>query len=235
MVGPRRARWPRITRCRCNRRNTLDPCEPESGGPTRGRSGCRSAGPERPRSAHDHSTLGRSSSRVGDPDSITAREPSAPAERYPRRTRPHADAERIDHERTTQPDKDPRQEAGQEPVPRHAQPAQDAVRDEGEPGAERAGQPQALDRRRALSPNPGQAGRSAAVRVPRRAAVRQRLDPHGTPDEQVSQGFRGSQPDHDGHGLPVRAGVGLPRAADRAQGDVGAGRVRQDREAQGAR
>jgi hypothetical protein len=55
-------------------------------------------------------------------------------------------------------------------------------------------------------------------RLPRRPALRQRQHPPRAPHEQVPQGLCRAQPLHDGPRLRVRAGLGLPRPAHRAQG-----------------
>ena len=62
------------------------------------------------------------------------------------------------------------------------------------------------------------ARRPAHVRAARRAAVCQRPDSPGHRVQQDPEGLRGEVEDHGGLRLAVRAGLGLPRAADRNQG-----------------
>ena len=61
----------------------------------------------------------------------------------------------------------------------------------------------------------------AAQGPARRSALRQRRDPHGHPAQQGAQGHRRPIADDGRLRQPVRARLGLPRPADRAQGRQG--------------
>ncbi len=68
--------------------------------------------------------------------------------------------------------------------------------------------------------------RPSHVHSPRRTTLRQRQHPHGSRPEQDPQGHRRPLP-HDARlRRPLRARVGLPRAADRAQGRPRAGQAK---------
>ena len=61
-------------------------------------------------------------------------------------------------------------------------------------------------------------GRAPEVRAARRAALRQRHDSHRSRPQQDPQGLRRQVPHDGGLRRAVRAGLGLPRPADRAEG-----------------
>ena len=100
-------------------------------------------------------------------------------------------------------------------LPRHAQPARHAVPDARRPAQARAGLGQGVGRQGPLQAAARRAPRRAEVRAARRPAVRQRRHPHRPRGQQDPEG-------HDRQGAParrlrraLRAGLGLPRPADR--------------------
>ncbi len=92
---------------------------------------------------------------------------------------------------------------------------EDEVPDEGELAPAGAGLAEALGRDGSVRPDSQGAPGKASVPPARRAAVRQRRHPHGTPHQQGAQGHRGAPQDDGGLRQPVRPRVGLPRAPDR--------------------
>ena len=82
-------------------------------------------------------------------------------------------------------------------------------------GTEDAG---TLERDRAVREDSPGPCRCAVVRVARRAALCQRQHPPGTRLQQAAEGLHRQVEDDAGLRLAVRAGLGLPRVADRDQG-----------------
>ncbi len=100
--------------------------------------------------------------------------------------------------------------------------AQDRFSHEGQPGSERAQDPGLLVRYRRLRPDDRRQQRQGAFRPARRPPLRQRPHPPGHGPEQGAQGHGGQVQEPLGLQGRVRAGLGLPRAAHRAQGGAGA-------------
>ena len=95
--------------------------------------------------------------------------------------------------------------------------------DEGEPfaaGAEAAG---AMGGDGAVRSDSGVAGRASDIHSARRSAVCERQHSPGHRVQQGTEGFHRQVQDDGGFRLALRAGLGLPRAADRDQGRQSAG------------
>ncbi len=105
----------------------------------------------------------------------------------------------------------------------HAQPAADRVPDEGEPADGGAQGHRALGRDRPVRPHPRPAPRRPEVHPPRRPALCERPHPSRHGAQQGPQGRHRPLADDGRVRRPVRAGLGLPRPADRAEGGPRAG------------
>src|SRR5215472_18270909 len=106
------------------------------------------------------------------------------------------------HGRTTRTQEDP-------------QLAQDRLPDEGQPARERAEAARGLERRKHLRGYFGSAHRQAALRAARRAAVSHRRNPSRHRPEQNPERLDRKNKEHGGLLRAVRAGMGLPRPANR--------------------
>ena len=104
---------------------------------------------------------------------------------------------------------------------RHAQFAAHGLSDEGEPYRARAGAAQGLGGSATVRANPKITTGSTIVRSARRSAICQRRRSHGHCAQQNLKGFRSEIANHARQTGAVRAGLGLPRVADRIQGRKG--------------
>ena len=100
----------------------------------------------------------------------------------------------------------------------HAQPAPHGVPDEGEPADDRAGSARPLGGDGSVREDSREPRGRAEVRPPRRPALRQRPDPPRHGAEQDPQGLRREVAVDGGLRRALRAGLRLPRPADRAEG-----------------
>ena len=107
----------------------------------------------------------------------------------------------------------------------HAAPAENRLSDEGEPRPGRAADARLVGRDGHLQAPARGRGRPSAVDPARRAAVRQRQHPHGPRPQQGPQGRRREVALDGRLRRGLRAGLGLPRPADRAQVDKSSARA----------
>ncbi len=98
------------------------------------------------------------------------------------------------------------------------QPAADVLLDEGEPADDGTGNRRPVGRDGPVRADSRRAQGREEVPAARRAAVRQRRDPHRPRAQQDAQGPGGEVPQHAGLRRAVHPGMGLPRPADRAEG-----------------
>ena len=99
---------------------------------------------------------------------------------------------------------------------RDAEPPADRLSHEGRPTGHRTRRHRALGTDGPVRPDSGAAPRRAALHPARRTALRQRRDPRRHGSQQDPEGLRRPGADHGGVRRAVRAGLGLPRPADRA-------------------
>ena len=122
------------------------------------------------------------------------------------------------------PENDSREE--ERPISRDPATPEDRIQHARRASDQGASFPGAVGSHRSLSKTAGSAASGRTICFPRRASVRQRQYPHGSSHQQDPQRPGGSQPADGGARGAVRARLGLPRSAHRAQGHEGDRRER---------